>query len=154
MDPRALLDRLEYHGRRSPSPSASMPDPPFRDERHRSAPLPADVVEATREIERLRRHRGWRERDLSISGVVTDTLRSSTSLQRKLGALIDLWQTRVPPDLVRRTRLSGLRGGVLHVSAESAAVAFELDRLLRQGLLSELRQAYRGTLSRVKVTPG
>ncbi len=153
MDLRAPLDRMEYHGRRSPSPSASMPDPPFRDERHRSAPLPADVVEATREIERLRRHRGWRERDLSISGVVTDTLRSSTSLQRKLGALIELWQTRVPDHLVRRTRLSGLRGGVLHVSAESAAVAFELDRLLRQGLLSELRQAYRGTLSRVKVTP-
>ena len=28
-----------------------MPDPPPSDERHRSAPLPADVVEATREIE-------------------------------------------------------------------------------------------------------
>jgi len=129
-----------------------MPDPPFRDERHRSAPLPADVAEATREIERLRRHRGWRERDLSISGVVTDTLRTSTALQRQLGALIELWQLRVPDHLVRRTRLSGLRGGVLHVTADSAAVAFELDRLLRQGLLTELRQAYRGTLSRVKVT--
>jgi len=47
-----------------------------------------------------------------------------------------------------------MRGGVARVTASSSATAFQLDRLLRGGLLKSLRAACATTLTRVEVRTG
>ena len=112
------------------------------------------LEQATREIEKLRQHRAWKVRDQSIGPIVLSTQKQAARIQRKLGALIELWESLVPPDLAARTRITGLRGGVAYVVADSASVGYELDRRLREGLLLSLRSSYRSTLTRVRVTIG
>ena len=55
---------------------------------------------------------------------------------------------------VRPRRMTSMRGGVLRVTVPSSTVGYELDRLLREGLLADLRSRFRGTLSRVVVRVG
>ena len=45
-------------------------------------------------------------------------------------------------------------GGTYVAWAESSAVNYELDRLLREGLLGVIRMRFAGTLTRVKVSVG
>jgi predicted nucleic acid-binding Zn ribbon protein len=110
------------------------------------------VVGAARAIEQLRRHRVRPGRDVSISSIVARTQREAARTQRQLGSVIALWQEMVPTEIATRTTLTAIRGGVLHVRADSAAVSYELDRRLREGLLAALRARHAGTLARVKVT--
>ena len=109
------------------------------------------------EIADLARLRAWRTRpepDLSIGGLVAARAREAKRTQERLGSLIDLWQKLVPADLVDHTRMTSLRGGVVHVVVDSSSTAYELDRRLREGLETRLRRAYRGTLARVRITVG
>ena len=110
------------------------------------------VEQAASEIEKLRGFRQWRGKDVSITALVSAQQRQAASVHRRLGELIELWTEHVPPNIAAHTTLTTMRGGVLHVAAESSAVRFEADRLLRGGLLAELRRHYRGTLSTVKIT--
>lgn len=120
-------------------------------------PEPASAAEpapgqAARQIERLRAARARRNKDLSIADLVAGTQKRAADVHRRLGELIELWHANVPEEIVAHTRLTAVRGGVLHVAVDSSAVAYELDRLLREGLLVTLRQQHRRTLTRVKVT--
>ncbi len=112
------------------------------------------VDQAAREIERLREHRAFKGKNVSITRIVDATQKRSERVQRKLGELISLWEAAVPTLISERTKLVSLKGGVLHVAAESSAVSYELDRLLRGGLLVTLRGQYHGTLTRIKVRVG
>ena len=108
------------------------------------------ATQVAHEIERLREHRARPGRNLSIAAMIEATRKRSERARRQLGQLIELWHSFVPAEIADRTTLTALRGGVLHVTVDSSAVAYELDRLLREGLLAQLRSAYRGTLTRVK----
>lgn len=103
------------------------------------------------EIERLRELRQRPQRDLSIASIIRRTADAAQKSQKRLGSIIELWEALVPRELAARTRLEHIRGGLLHVSVDSSATAYELDRLLREGLERELRSQYRGTLMRVRV---
>ena len=104
-----------------------------------------------RQIEDLRRRRGRSGPELSIAKLIASTADHAKRTHKQLGELIEIWEESVPPELARRTSLTVLRGGVLHVSVDSSSIAFEIDRLLRGGLVDELRRRFRGTLVRVKV---
>lgn len=114
------------------------------------------MSDVARQIEQLRANRVKPGRDTSISALINSTARSAQRTHKKLGELIDLWETHVPAPLANQTAITGLRAGTLHVAVADAAARFELDRLLREGLEQTLRLAYRGTLVRVrlKVSPG
>lgn len=103
-----------------------------------------------REIRNLQEWRVRRPADLSIAQLVAGAAASATRTQRRMGELIELWRLLMPEELVDRTVLAGLRNGVLQVKVDSAATAFEVDRLMRGGLESQLRAGYRGSLVRVK----
>ena len=110
------------------------------------------VVEAARAIENLRRHRAWAPRDISIGDLLRATQTNAERVRRRAGVMVDLWTTLLPPELASRTEIIALRGGVLHVRADSSAVAFEIDRRLRGGLLAAMRERSSSTLTRVRVT--
>jgi CheY-like chemotaxis protein len=103
------------------------------------------------EIERLRRLRQRPQRDLSIHALIESAAENARKTQKRLGAIIDLWEELMPTDMAARTRIQSLRGGTLHVAVDSSATSYELDRLLREGLEAELRSRYRGTLIRVRL---
>jgi hypothetical protein len=107
---------------------------------------------AAREIERMQRLRGRPDRAVAVADLVRTMQRTGDRSRRRLGSIIELWSELVPPHLAAHTTIAGLRGGILHVRAESAPAAFEIDRRLREGLLAELRRRYDGTLARVRVT--
>ena len=109
------------------------------------------MVDPAHEISILQKLRSRSPKDLTINGLVEAIQDRAEQTQKKLGELIDLWGELVPPEIAERTSLLGIRGGVLQVAAESSAIVYELDRLLREGLLKDLRSRYHGTLMRVKV---
>ncbi len=107
--------------------------------------------EPLRQIEQLRRHRVRGGRDPSITRFVEAVQDQATRSHRKLGQLIDLWEQVIPPEIARRTALTGLRGGTAHVAVDSASTSYEVDRLLREGALGVLKRQFKGSLHRVRV---
>ena len=112
------------------------------------------MSDALKTLERLRRLRSRPGPDTSIAELVAATARDATRTHKRLGALIQLWESLVPKDLATHSRVSGIRGGVGHVVVDSAATAYELDRHLRGGLEDQIRQQYPATLVRIRVSVG
>jgi hypothetical protein len=112
------------------------------------------MSESAKKIHNLQGLRARPERDLTIGSVVESMQQQAERQHRKMGDLIEIWSELLPEELIKQTTLVGIRGGVLAVEVETSAIAYELDRRLREGLLAELRRAYRGTLTRVKVRLG
>lgn len=106
------------------------------------------------QIEQIRRLRSKAERDNTISRVIAQTADHAQRTHKQLGELIVLWEQLVPAELATHTSLVGFRAGVLHVVVDSSPIAFELDRLLRSGLIEQMRARFRGTLTRVKTRLG
>lgn len=103
-----------------------------------------------KELQHLQALRGRKPRDLGIGRLIEAAEENATRTHKRLGELIELWQELLPADVASRTALSGVQRGVLQVRVDSAATAFEVDRLLRSGLEKELRSRYRGSFVRVK----
>jgi len=97
---------------------------------------------AAEKLQQLRQQRGRRERDVSIVGDIERTASEATRVHRKMGEFIELWQSLVPAAIAGQTTIVSLRGGIVHVQVDSSAAGFELDRLLRGGLLVQLRSRF------------
>ncbi len=102
-------------------------------------------------IENLRRHRSRPEFDTSITRVLQSMASEAERTERRLGDLITCWNEVVPDSLGRQTQVTSLQRGTLHVTVSSASVRYELDRMLREGMLDRIRSRYRGSLQRVKL---
>lgn len=113
--------------------------------------MPPQVPPSLQQLIALRERRARPGPDLGIARTVAQTAGDAGKMQRKLGRLAALWTELVPESLASRTRLAGLHRGVLQVAVDSAATSFELDRLLRGGVLLQLQRRHTGTLVRVKV---
>ena len=112
-----------------------------------------DARQGDDRLKRLREHRVWAERDLSLGFLPGQFQREVARPFKQLAPLAELWQQLVPADLARHARLERLKGGVLHVAVDSSAHLYELDRLMRQGLERELVRAAKGApLRRVKLS--
>jgi len=100
-------------------------------------------------VEQMERLRGWRarrERDLTL-GFLKDTFKREVEKPFK--------QLEVPQELAAHTKLESLSRGVLRVVVDSAGRHYELDRLLREGLMRELTRRHKGAaLRQVKVRVG
>lgn len=107
--------------------------------------------------ERLQQLQAWRGPPggaKTMGDAITSLQRSAKQAHRQLGSFIEAWEALVPPELSCQTWVEAKRGGVVHVRTRSASVAWELDRRLREGLLSELRSRCSGAISRVQVRVG
>lgn len=112
------------------------------------------MSDALPRLEQLRARRARPQPKWSIDGLIDMVEKESRKRQRNLGELIELWDQLVPQELARQAKLQTFRAGVLTVMVETSAARFELDRALRGGLEAALRQAFRGSLVRVKVVLG
>ena len=73
---------------------------------------------------------------------------------RQLGKLATIWDEVIPEEIASHTALESLSGGVLTVLVDSSSHRFQLDVLLRGGLLREIRSRFDGALNRIKLQPG
>lgn len=112
---------------------------------------------AQEHLERLRKSRSLPSPDLSLGFLAEQFKREVAKPYKQLGDLSELWVQLLPAALAERSRLVGLSRGVLQVEVDSAAVNFEIDRLLRGGLQKRLIQMHKGPAFRkvsIKVAGG
>ena len=131
-------------------PTSSAPKPPAASAE--ASTKSAEAVGAY--IAGLQSRRARWQPDVSITALIEKTRDQAQKKRRALGEMIELWEALVPDKVASHTVLTTYKGGVLYVTAESASVRYELDRLLREGLLAALRQQFHRTLARVKITVG
>ena len=109
------------------------------------------TAEAAARIDLLRQRNRRVERDYAIVGLLEGIRREASRSRRSSGQFVDAWEAVVPSEFARESRVKGISGGVARVTVPSPAVQFELDRLLRTGLLAELRATFGGLLRRVRI---
>jgi len=73
---------------------------------------------------------------------------------KQLSRLAVLWDEVIPEPLRRHTALESFRQGVLTVMVDSASHRFELQTLLRSGILQAIQERFAGPLDRIRLIPG
>ena len=106
------------------------------------------------DIEQLRNWRARPDREVAIGSLIEEKLVEAERVRKRLGSFVELWETVLPDELAAHTRVTAIRGGVVQVTVDSSATAYELDRRLREGLEQQMRRAYGKTFVRVKVKVG
>ena len=104
------------------------------------------------DIEQLRNWRARPDREVPIGPLVEARLEEAERTRKRLGSFVELWETVLPESLAAHTRVTGIRAGVVQVTVDTSATAYELDRRLREGLEEQMRRAYGKTFVRVKIT--
>jgi predicted nucleic acid-binding Zn ribbon protein len=102
------------------------------------------------ELTRLQALRARPSSTRPISDLIQLQAHNATKVHKRLCRVIEVWEQVVPPKIANFTSITNLNRGVLHVTVDSAAVAYELNQQLRAGLLEELRSKLPCTLVRVK----
>ena len=113
-----------------------------------------DGRDVSNRVEQLRAWRARPEREVAVGPLIESKLADARRAQKQLGSFVELWESVLPAELAVHTRVTGLRSGVVHVTVDTSATAYELDRCLREGLEQQMRRAYGKTLMRVKITVG
>ena len=107
-----------------------------------------------RQLERIRRDRVWRDHTSSLADEAGKLKKQIDQTSKRLGDIITAWDEVIPRQLSQQTRIDGLRGSVLRVVVEDSATSFALDRFLREGGQTTLRQAANRPIARVKIMIG
>lgn len=102
-------------------------------------------------LQQLKDWRGPRSRPSIYQGAITRIQRDARRTNRHLGDFITHWQELLPEKIASGTSVESVRGGTIHVRATNSAIAFEVDRLLREGVLAKLRSACSITVADIKV---
>lgn len=103
------------------------------------------------EIERLRGYRVRRGREAALGEPVEALIADLKRQRRKVGGAAGAWAAVLPPALVERTSIVGLRGGVLTVRVSDASSRFQIDGMMRAGGERSLARVSDGAIQRVKL---
>ena len=112
------------------------------------------VEQADAMLQKLRTYRVRPPRAQPITADIERIQRDADKVRSQLGPAIESWLAVVPEPIRSRSRVVALRGGILTVQVDSAAVRYELDGMLRANLLARLRKMLRGPLNRIKIQVG
>lgn len=107
--------------------------------------------DASIKIEQLRKWRARRQRDLSIDNTMAVFCRSLKKTNKQLGQIQEAWDELVPQQLQRVAVPLSFRGGILEVTVDGSPTAYQLNRLIRSGLLRQLQEKCSGTLKKIRV---
>ncbi|MDP7008206.1 MAG: DciA family protein [Phycisphaerales bacterium] len=102
-------------------------------------------------LERLRKWRARPNKDLGIDNALHVVRKGLRKGNRQLNSILEIWDERVPQHIAKQATIVSLRGGVLEVTTDGAAISYQLNRLIRGGLLRDLQRASKGTLKKIKV---
>ena len=103
------------------------------------------------QLKQIRQWRTRREKDISIAATIHELQRSLKKSNKHLSQLIEAWDELVPAQIRQSANPTSFQGGVLEVFADGSPTAYQLNRLIRAGLLRELQQRCSGTLKQIRV---
>lgn len=73
---------------------------------------------------------------------------------RQLSKLAAIWDDVLPDGIRNHTALESFRDGVLTVLVDSASHRYQLQLLLADGLMREIRSRFPGVLKKIRPIPG
>lgn len=103
------------------------------------------------QIERLRRFRVAKPFDLSMGRDLAAEEKRLKRHVRVVGGLGDKWEAVLPPELALSSTPERLSGGVLTIRTADSAAKFALDRWLRSGGETLVKQATATTIVRIRL---
>lgn len=109
------------------------------------------MMDPQTKLDRLRTYRARQERETSINETVQSVRKGLRKGNKASSSLIEAWDAAVPSHIANQATIVSMRNGVLDVLTDGASVAYQLNRLVRSGLLRELQKATKGTLRKIRV---
>jgi len=110
------------------------------------------MANLTAQLERLRKWRTSREKDISIGSSIIELRKTLKKTNRQLTSILERWDKLVPEQLNQNATPTSLKSGVLSVTVSDSPTAYQLNRLIRSSLLRDLQQCSSGTLRQIKVS--
>ena len=109
------------------------------------------MMDPQSELDRLRKYKTRRVRETSINETVQSLRKGLRKGNKTSSSLIEAWDAAVPSHIANQATMVSMRNGVLEVLTDGSSVAYQLNRLVRSGLLRELQKATKGTLRKIRV---
>lgn len=109
------------------------------------------MMDPQTKLDRLRTYRARQERETSINETVQSVRKGLRKGNKASSSLIEAWDAAVPSHIANQATIVSMRNGVLDVLTDGASIAYQLNRLVRSGLLRELQKATKGTLRKIRV---
>ncbi len=103
------------------------------------------------QVEQLREWRKRKVRDTSIESSILEFRKTLKKTSKQLMQINDAWNDLVPQQLANNAMPTSLRGGVLEVSVTDSSTSYQLNQLIRSGLLLTLQQQCSGTLKQIRI---
>ena len=103
------------------------------------------------ELERLRKWRAKKQRDTSITSVILAMQKGLRKGNRQSTSLLEAWDELVPSHIATQATPVSIKKGVLEVVTDGSATSYQLNRLIRGGLLRELQRKTKCTLRKIRV---
>ncbi len=107
--------------------------------------------DGTSKLEQIRKWRKRKFRDTSIDASILEFRRTLKKTNKQLSQVLEAWDEIVPEQINKSAIPTSLRSGVLEVSVNDSPTAYQLNQLIRTGLLHQLQQRSCGTLKQIKV---
>ena len=104
-----------------------------------------------RKLEQLREWRGRRERDLTMQKTLANLKRTLKRSNTQLLQIAEVWKEEVPEFIYEQTHPISLKNGVLEVAVNGSAMSYQLQQLIRGGLLKKLQTQIHVPLKKIKV---
>lgn len=101
-------------------------------------------------LEGLRARRNRPERGRGVAEDMASLLKGIKRVSAQASRAGEAWGVAAPDGVAASTRVTDLKGGVLHVAVRTAADRHRADRWLRSGGLAELRALAKAPISRVR----
>lgn len=102
-------------------------------------------------LKQIREWRARRDKDISVGATIHELQRTLKRSNKHLSQLIEAWDDLVPTRFQHSATPTSFQSGVLEVLADGSPTAYQLNRIIRSGLLRELQQRCSGTLKQIRV---
>ena len=106
----------------------------------------------SRKLQNLRNWRGPKEKNLSIQSELLSLQRTLKKGNKQLVQIAEIWESAVPHHIRENTYPISLKNGVLEIAANGSPTSYQLQRLIREGLLQELKDHCTSSIKRIKIT--
>jgi hypothetical protein len=106
---------------------------------------------ASNQLEQIRLWRKRNFRDSSISATILELRKSLKKTNKQLTQIMQAWDLHVPAHIHKNAIPTSLRGGILEITVDDSPTAYQLNQLIRAGLLNTLQTNCSSTLKKIKV---
>tara|TARA_X000001036_G_C20570190_1_gene762308 strand:+ start:487 stop:825 length:339 start_codon:yes stop_codon:yes gene_type:complete len=108
--------------------------------------------DAAFKINQLQKWRARKVKDISIDHSMNQICKSMRKTTKQLSEIQQAWNELVPHQFQHNSIPISFKGGVLEVAVDASPTAYQMNRLVRAGLLRQLQKRCSGALKKIKVT--